>query len=145
MEDLMRMLDLKQQGLFCSQIIVSMGLQDQGKTNPDLVRAARGLAGGLGFAQDTCGALTGGACLLGLYAGNANADEPNDPRLDQMVQALVAWFRENYGETYGDTTCNAILEGDLNNSRARCPGIVVETYQKAQDLLREYGFVEPVT
>lgn len=143
MEDLMRMMELQKQGLYCSQVLVSMGLQDQGKSNPDLVRAVRALAGGIGFSQDTCGALTGGACLLGLYAGKADPGEMDDPRLNLMVQALVAWFREEIGEQYGDTTCYAIVEGDFNNAPSRCPGIVAKTYQKARELLVENGFMEP--
>lgn len=46
MEELMRMIELQRQGLYCSQILVSMGLQDQDKDNPDLVRAVQALAGG---------------------------------------------------------------------------------------------------
>lgn len=142
MEELMRMIELQRQGLYCSQILVSMGLQDQDKDNPDLVRAVQALAGGIGFSQDTCGALTGGACLLGLYAGTGPR-EVDDPRLIQMVQALVDWFREGVGQQYGDTTCKAIVEGNFNNAPSRCPGIVAKTYQKARELLAENGFMEP--
>ncbi|HPV07312.1 MAG TPA: C-GCAxxG-C-C family protein [Aggregatilineales bacterium] len=142
MEELMRMIELQRQGLYCSQILVSMGLQDQDKDNPDLVRAVQALAGGIGFSQDTCGALTGGACLLGLYAGTGPR-EVDDPRLIQMVQALVDWFREEVGQQYGDTTCKAIVEGNFNNAPSRCPGIVAKTYQKARELLAENGFMEP--
>lgn len=140
MEDLMRMMELKQQGFFCSQIIVSMGLADQGKSNPDLVRAARGLAGGLGFSGETCGALTGGACLLGLNAGKGLPEEADDPRFDMMVQELVSWFSDEYGRRYGSIRCNDILEGDLSNTRSRCPEIVVGVYEKTQALLTAYGF-----
>jgi C_GCAxxG_C_C family probable redox protein len=142
MDDLMRMMKLKGQGFYCSQIMVSMGLEDQGKSNPDLVGAARGLAGGLGFSGEVCGALTGGACLLGLYAGKGSPEEKDDPRLDWMVQALVEWFNEEYGGQYGGTRCDDILDGEPSNMAARCPGIVVSTYQKAQELLAEYEIEE---
>jgi hypothetical protein len=36
-EDLKRMTELKQQGFFCSQILIILGLEMQGKSNPDLV------------------------------------------------------------------------------------------------------------
>ncbi|WP_119071152.1 DVU_1555 family C-GCAxxG-C-C protein [Aggregatilinea lenta] len=137
MDDLMRMLKLKQQGFYCSQILVSMGLDDLGKTNLDVVRAARGLAGGLGFAGETCGALTGGACLLGLHFGKGTVEEKEDPRLDPMVQALVSWFKDEYGQQYGGIRCNDILANDPSNMPARCPGMVVGTYQKVQALLAE--------
>jgi C_GCAxxG_C_C family probable redox protein len=141
-DDLMRMMKLKGQGFYCSQIMVSMGLEDQGKSNPDLVRAARGVAGGLGCSGEVCGALTGGACLLGLYAGKGSPEEKDDPRLDWMVQALVEWFDEEYGSQYGGIRCNEILENDRANIPARCPGIVVGTYQKVQELLAEYEVEE---
>jgi C_GCAxxG_C_C family probable redox protein len=142
MDNLMRVMGLKQQGFYCSQIMVSMGLEDQGKSNPDLVRAARGLAVGLGGAQNVCGALTGGACLLGLYAGKGLPEEQDDPRLNEMVQALVAWFEDEIGGQYGSILCGDILEGDLNNAKARCPAIIVGVYEKMQELLAAHGFDE---
>lgn len=144
MEEMLRMMELKQQGFFCSQILLSMALQDRDESNPALIRAARGLAGGLGFAGETCGALTGGACALGLYAGKGLPTEPDDPRLDQMVQELVVWFKEEYGQQYGGIRCDDILAGESANMRARCPGIVVSTYQKTRELLEAYEADEPL-
>jgi len=137
MDDLMRMMKLKQQGFYCSQILVSMGLEDQGKDNPDLVRAAHSLAGGLGFAGETCGALTGGACLLGLHFGKGTAEEQESAHLNTLVQALVSWFHEEYGHQYGSIRCHDILAGNPANMAARCPGMVVGTYQKVQELLAQ--------
>ena len=70
-----------------------LGLEQQGKHNPDLVRAMTGLANGLGHCGKICGVVTGAVCLLGLYAGRGEAQEPKtDGVLDSMVQELVAWF-----------------------------------------------------
>ena len=63
MDELDQLMALRKQGFYCSQIILLKGLEMQGKSNPDLVRAMHGLAGGLGFAGDLCGALTGGAAV----------------------------------------------------------------------------------
>ncbi len=139
MEELMRMMELKQQGFFCSQILLSMALEDRGESNPALIRAARGLAGGLGFARETCGALTGGACLLGLYSGKGLPDEPDDPRTDQMVQEMVAWFKEEHGQNYGGIRCEEILASEPANMKTRCPNLVITTYEKANELLEKYG------
>ena len=65
MDDLDQLMNLRKQGFFCSQILILQGLEMMGKSNPDLVRAMHGLAGGLGFSGELCGALTGGASLLG--------------------------------------------------------------------------------
>ncbi|NLT17733.1 MAG: C_GCAxxG_C_C family protein, partial [Clostridiales bacterium] len=75
---LMRLMELSSQGFFCSQILLMLRLEAEGKQNPDLVRALGGLAGGLGFSGKTCGALTGGACLIAYYAGKGAPDERAD-------------------------------------------------------------------
>lgn len=142
MEALMRMMALKQHGFYCSQILLSMALQDREESNPALIRAARALAGGLGFAGETCGALSGGACLLGLYVGRGLPEEPEDPRLDTMIQELVAWFRAEHGQKYGGIRCEEIVAGDPANMRARCPGIVVTTYEKSNELLHKNEILE---
>jgi hypothetical protein len=140
MEDIDRMMELRQQGFFCSQILVILGLELQGKSNPDLVRSMQGLAGGLGFTGETCGALTGGACLLGLYAGKGLPEEQEDPRLLFMIEGLVKWFKEGFGNQYNGITCNQILEDNTKNMALRCPNLVAGTYQKVKELLVENGF-----
>ena len=142
MEELMRLLELKQQGFYCSQILLSLALQDRGESNPALIRAARALAGGLGFSGETCGALTGGACMLGLYAGNGLANERDNPRLDQMVQELVEWFKEEHGQNYGGIRCDDILVGEPVNMKTRCPNLVLTTYEKVNELLQAYKVTE---
>jgi C_GCAxxG_C_C family probable redox protein len=140
MDDVFRMMELAQQGFCCSQVLLIMGLEAQGKSNPDLVRAVHGLCGGLGSSGDICGTLTGGACLLSLYAGRGTLEEEKDARLTQMVIELVQWFADKYGQLYGGIKCQDILADDPDNYSARCPGIVAETYQKAKELLSASGF-----
>jgi hypothetical protein len=136
--DLLR--ELKRQGFFCSQILILMGLELQGKTNPDLVRTMHALAGGLGFTGETCGSLTGGACLLGLYAGKGTPEQEDDPRLLFMVEDLVRWFKSDYGEKYGGIRCQDIVGENPKNMAERCPLIVLGTFQKVKELLVENGF-----
>jgi len=140
MEDMDRMRALKQQGFYCSQIILIMGLEMQGKTNPDLVRAMHGLAGGIGFTGDLCGALTGGASLLGLYAGKGMPEQQEDPRLIFMVEDLVKWFKAEYAEQFGGIRCEEILAGDSQNQVRRCPVMVAGVFQKVKELLVENGY-----
>jgi C_GCAxxG_C_C family probable redox protein len=140
MSDLDRMKELKQQGFFCSQILMTLGLELQGKENPELIRAAHGLAGGLGFTGETCGALTGGACLLGLYAGKGRPADDDDPRLVFMIEDLVKWFKQGYGQDYGGIRCETILSGTANAQATRCPAMVAGTFQKVKELLVENGF-----
>ncbi len=140
MDDLFRMLELSQQGFTCSQILLFLGLEAQGKENPDLIRTMDALAGGIGGCRDVCGTLTGGACLLGLYAGRGTAEETEDPRLNVMIGELMAWFSERYGARYGGIRCADILDGDPQNQKARCPDIISSTYERIKELLLVNGF-----
>lgn len=139
-DELTRIAELLQQGFCCSQVLLLMGLEAQGKEDPDLVRAVHGLCGGIGSSGETCGSLTGAACLLGLYAGRGLVTEMPDRRLNLMLDELVNWFEGEYSARYSGIRCDEILAGDPANQQLRCPGIVVETWQKARDLLAANGY-----
>jgi C_GCAxxG_C_C family probable redox protein len=140
MDDLEQLMTLRKQGYFCSQILILQGLELMGKSNPDLVRAMHGLAGGLGFSGELCGALTGGASLLGLYAGKGVPEQEEDPRLIFMVEDLVKWFKAEYAEQYGGIRCEDILSGNSQNQATRCPTMVMGVLQKVKELLVENGY-----
>lgn len=132
-----RVQELIAQGYNCAQIMVIMGMEQQGKNDPDLVRAATGLGGGLGGCGKNCGALTGAVSALGLFAGRSL--EENAPKSDMMpmVQELVNWFEE----INGTVNCEEILEGNPENKRLRCPGIIMDTCDKLFEILDDYGYI----
>jgi C_GCAxxG_C_C family probable redox protein len=140
MSDLERMRKLRKQGFLCSQILMILALETQGKDNPDLIRAMNGLVGGIGFTGGVCGALTGGACLLGLYAGKAAAGDEENIRLTFMVQDLVKWFDQEHASKYGGNRCDQLTGDDARRQAALCPVLVSTTWQKVKDLLVENGF-----
>ena len=140
MDNMEQLITLRKQGFYCSQMILLQGMEQMGKTNPDLVRAMNGLAGGLGFSGELCGALTGGASLLGLYAGKGTPEQEEDPKLDFMIQDLVKWFKAEYGEQFGGIRCEEILAGNNQNKMTRCPLMVSGVLQKVNELLVENGF-----
>jgi len=140
MEDIEQLMALRKQGFYCSQILILWGLEKMGKSSPDLVRVMHGLAGGMGFSGEICGALTGGASLLGLYAGKAMPEEDEDPRLNFMIQDLVKWFKIEYGQPFGGIRCAEILEGSDPSKLTRCPIMVMGVFQKVQELLVENGY-----
>lgn len=139
-EELGLMMKLAQQGFHCSEVLLLMGLHGQGKDNPDLIRAISALAGGVGHSGDICGALTGGACLLGLFAGRGSSREEEDPRLRMMIGELMEWFGKEQEERYGGTHCRDIIGDDPHNIATRCPRIVGSVYRKVRSILEEYGF-----
>jgi C_GCAxxG_C_C family probable redox protein len=140
MDEMDRVKELKQQGFYCSQIILIQGLEQLGISNPDLVRSMHGLAHGMGYSGEVCGALTSSACLLGLYAGKGTPEEQEDPRVDFMVEDLVKWFKAEFIPRYGGIRCEEILRDDPNSRMTRCPALVIESFQKVKELLVENGF-----
>jgi C_GCAxxG_C_C family probable redox protein len=140
-ETLIRMMELGNKGYYCSQILISLALEERGETNPALVRAMAGLAHGCGNSQGTCGALTGAGCVLALYAGKGQDDEEESERLFAMMQELSDWFVEQIGGRHGGISCQAIVgEAGLEASRRTCGALVAETYNKAREILTVSGF-----
>jgi C_GCAxxG_C_C family probable redox protein len=139
-EETFRMIEMSQQGFYCSQIQIKLGLENLGKDNIDLVRAMGGLAGGIGFTGKNCGALSGGACLLSLYAGKGAAEEKDDYEILTMISDLVQWFEDEFGTLYGGIDCKEILDGDEKNQVQRCPLIVSQTYEKVKEILEMNGY-----
>lgn len=129
-----RMFELANKGFGCSQVLTLMALEAQGKTNPELVRAMSGLLRGMACGE-VCGALTGGCCVLGLYAGKGTEDERRDERLNGMLQQLVNWFESEYTELYGGIDCKKIIADDPTLSRERCPQIIAATFDKVKEIL----------
>jgi len=139
MDELTRISQLHLQGFHCAQVLLIMGLEQQGKEDPDLIRAMNGLSGGLGFQGKTCGALAGGACLLALFAGRGTLEETEQRSLNLMIQQLVEWFEVKFGQEFGGIDCKTILGGDPWNRMTRCPKLIIETYFMARELLQENG------
>ena len=138
-ETLLRMMKLSYDGYYCSQILLLLALETQGKSNPDLIKAMGGLAHGSGFSGGICGTLTGAACLLGLYAGKGSDDDNEDERLKYMLRDLGEWFEDTIGSRYGGISCEVIV-GDHAEIRQRCGAIVAETYGKVMELLAASGY-----
>jgi hypothetical protein len=144
-EDAFRVMELAMQGYQCSQILMLIALEAQGKQNPDLVRAMSGLLGGMGCGK-TCGALTAGCCVLALYAGKDSPDGNADERLQGMLSSFVEWFENEYTTRYGGIDCAAIVQDDMRNKMARCPGIIMDSLEKLKAILAEnnYEFSNPI-
>ena len=139
MDDMiLQLIRLKARGFCCAQIILILALEAQGKTNADLVRSVGGLCFGINGAGEVCGALSGGACLIALYAGKGGDEEAADDRYMTMVGELTGWFRGTADDEYGGTRCNEILERFPD--RSICGRIVADTYGKCMDILVSHGF-----
>jgi C_GCAxxG_C_C family probable redox protein len=139
MDDMiLRLMRLKAKGFCCAQIILILALEAQGKTDADLVRSAGGLCFGIYGSGEVCGALSGGACLISLYAGKGGDEEAFDDRYMAMMGELVEWFGGAADDEYGGTRCHEILEKFPD--RSICGRIVSDTYEKCMDILVSHGF-----
>jgi hypothetical protein len=139
-ETSLRVMQLVGQGFCCSQILLILGLEAQGQQNPALVRAANGLCKGFGSRDEVCGALSGGACLLALYAGKGAPGEERHDRYELLLSSMVDWFRETVRAQYGGITCDHIVgKGLPAPDPTRCGPLVVQTFERAMALLLENG------
>jgi hypothetical protein len=138
-DELFRMMELAQKGYYCSQILLALGLDNCQRTNPDLIRTMAGLAHGAGFGGGTCGALTGGCCLLAFYAAKGTDDEEEHVLFMTMRQQLAEWFTDTVGEQYGGIDCETIV-GDGTDQQLRCGQIVGAVYAKVKDILGSHHF-----
>ncbi|MBN2049136.1 MAG: C_GCAxxG_C_C family protein [Spirochaetales bacterium] len=113
-------------GLCCSQIVLAVGMEYCGLDNPELVKAARGLCGGVhgGF---TCGTLTGAACLISLIC------EP--PESVSLIRNLTEWFTQRFASD----SCASILTADPSLAEEHCLPLVAETLEKTLEILDECG------
>lgn len=142
MDDAMiRILQMAHKGYNCSQILILLALEARGEQNPALVRAVSGLAYGCGSGKGSCGVLTGGSCVLALFAGKGSDEERESDKFTLMLQELSNWFSEHIGGQYGGTDCQTIV-GDEGPSgaRQRCGAILADTYTQVTHILVANGF-----
>ena len=139
MDDLtLQMMKLNAKGYCCAQVILILALEAQGKINEDLVRSVGGLCFGINWSGEVCGALSGGACLISLYAGKGSDEEASDSQFLSMVGELIEWFTIAADDEYGGTRCHEILE--KYSDRSVCSLIVADTYKKCMEILVAHGF-----
>jgi hypothetical protein len=134
-----RMLQLAQKGYQCSQILVILGLEVKGEENPSLIKAVGGLAWGCGEGSCTCGSLTGGCCLLSLFAGKGSESEKWSPEFEQMMKELVRWFWKKYGFNLQGIDCMAIREAGSAQAQQLCWQIIEDVYFKVMAILAASG------
>lgn len=138
-----RVLALGAAGYCCTQIMVTLLLDAQGREAPDVVRAAGGLCRGFGLAEGSCGILLGGCMALGLcLAKGSDGDVPHEAA-ELMVTEFAEWFRERTAAS-GGISCGAIL-GETAGGRpdfGRCHGLLLESQGRVFDILAAYG-VDP--
>lgn len=140
-DTMLRVMRLASQGLYCSQIMMALALETQGRENPEMLRALAGLAFGCGLGQGVCGVLSGGACVLALYAAKGGPGEEESPAFLPMLQELNEWFAARAQGENGGITCEAVLGADApRQPQQKCGEMVAEAFAKVMELLAAHGF-----
>lgn len=136
-----RMLELSSQGFACSQIMMQLVLDAEGKKDPDLLRTMAALTNGMRDTGLTCGALTGGACVISYYAAQGEPFEAHDPHYDEMIRELYEWFTTEMVPRYGGISCPQMLGNGTRQKLEVCPPVVEETFNKALELLDKHDLL----
>ena len=115
--------ELVQNGYHCSEaMIISLGEYYFGKVQDDWIKIADPFAGGIASSlQEVCGALSGGAMVIGLLHGRTNKDQDDETCLRltrEYREAFIQKFghphccdlkAEKYGSAPGHTPCSALV------------------------------------
>jgi len=136
---------LASQGYCCTQILLKMALKEEGKENEDLIRAVHGLCGGVAYSRKTCGAMTGGICILGLYAGKGAPAERYKDNYMEMMKEYMEWFEAEFESTDCRDLIGVHVFADDNgniNYPVKCGDTLSKCYEKVQEILyrHEYDF-----
>lgn len=137
------MFKLTNAGYCCAQIMVKLALDAEETENPDLLRAMNGLCMGVGSAQKTCGVLSGGIAVLGLYAGKGADAEYPKPGFTGMADGFTEWFGAEFGSTQCQDIIGVCSVTDFQTRREyrlKCGDILLKSYRKIQEILQENAY-----
>lgn len=138
-----RIYKLASVGFCCSQIMLKLTLEEEEKENADLIRAINGLCGGIGFTKKTCGVLTGGIGIIGLYAGKGEDREVYKENYKIMIEEYMDWFEGEFESTEcGDIIGIQSISDDAGNINypIKCGDILQKSYEKVQEILYKHGY-----
>ena len=96
------------EGYNCSQAVL-MAFSDLTGLDDDIsAKLASSFGGGLARMREVCGAVSGGAMVLGLLYGN---DDPTDQEAKSAHYHLVQEFARRFKEQNGSIICRELLSG----------------------------------
>ena len=136
-----RLIQLAGKGYCCSQILMFLALEIQGRENPDMVRAMSGLCVGAGNSGGVCGVFTGAACVLALYGAKGADAEKEAVKLPLMFAELSEWFEQSACGSYSGISCTDIIGEDSHRPDPNwCSSLLVDTWGRILEILVENGF-----
>lgn len=141
-----KLFKLSSSGFCCTQIMLKLALDDEEKENEDLLKAVSGLCRGIGGRQKSCGVLTGGLGILGLYGAKGKDTEYPKQNYSDMTEEYIEWFKNEFGSE----ECRDIIgvydfanDSGSEGYMVKCGDILLRSYEKVVEILRdndyEYG------
>jgi C_GCAxxG_C_C family probable redox protein len=121
--------------LFCSEaLLYTFNLALGGGFPPEVVRLASGFPEGIGRSGCTCGALSGGVLVLGLFCGRKR---PGD-RSWRRPMKLAAELHDSFKKAFGATCCRVPTRNIKRGSKVhllRCAEITERTAELVGTIL----------
>ncbi|WP_024955570.1 DVU_1555 family C-GCAxxG-C-C protein [Sulfurospirillum arcachonense] len=142
MDDLsMRLFRLSTEGFCCAQIMYKLCLEDEGIQNDDLIKSAQGLCRGIADTQQTCGVLSGGIGVLGLYAAKGKEGESEKENIKEMIAEFHEWFKKEFGSTQCvDLIGVKDFYGSDQSYKPICADMLQKAYIKVCEILLNHGY-----
>lgn len=142
MDDLeLRLFRLSSSGFCCAQIMYKLALEDEGSENDDLIKSAQGLCRGIADSQQTCGVLSGGIGVLGLYGAKASEEGMAKEDFKEMVDEFHAWFQAEFSSTLCiDLIGKRDFYGTDQSYKPTCAQMIEKAYVKVREILSDHGY-----
>jgi len=131
-------------GYNCSQSVVLSFKDEMGLDEETLMKLSVGLGGGVGRMREVCGAICGGAIVIGYLKGST------DPKSKNEVYPIVQRLGERFKESNGSIVCRELLAGiqttggsqaeartDEFYKKRPCLGLIMEVADIVDDILNE--------
>ncbi len=132
---------LSASGFCCTQIMLKLALDEEETENNDLIRAVNGLCNGIGGTQKTCGVLSGGIGILGLYAGKGSEREYARENFSRMMHEFLEWFEGSFESLECEQLIGLTKFEDGDQSyQVKCGDMLVKSYTKICEILSEYDY-----
>lgn len=127
--------ELHGSGFNCAQSVACACAALAGVSEDVAFKMTEGLGGGMGAYTETCGAISGGAAIIGFVT----SDGPHNPKTKGKTYKQVKQLIERFGEQNGSTLCKEI-KGQTGGPVLRtCPDCVDDGTRMTLDILQQLG------
>lgn len=125
--------EFHERGYNCAQSVACALADLAGISEEEAFKVTEGFGGGMGGFTETCGAISGGAAILGYM----NSDGPTNPRTKGKTYKKVRTLVSGFSEKNGSTLCKE-LKGLTGGPELRsCPGCIEDAMRLTLALVEE--------